>query len=118
MGAALPRPVQWGMRLALEGRHDELRGADNSSAAIAAALREVRSAPRPFAAMPVVVLSAGRGFPPRFRRHWTALQEGLAAAAPHGRHIVVQGSGHNIHRERPGVVADAILRVVARARGE
>jgi pimeloyl-ACP methyl ester carboxylesterase len=118
MGAALPRAVRWGMRLALEGRHDELRGADNSAVAIAAALREVRSAAQPFADMPVVVLSAGRRFPRRFRQHWTALQEGLAAAAPHGRHIIVEGSGHNLHRDAPGVVADAILQVVDQARGQ
>jgi pimeloyl-ACP methyl ester carboxylesterase len=63
--------------------------------------------------VPVVVMSAARGFPRRFRAHWTRLQAGLAAAAPQGRHVVVEGTGHNIPRNRPGVVAAAILEVVA-----
>ena len=81
-----------------------------------AALRELRAAARPFPDVPVVVLSAARGFPRRFRAHWTRLQAGLAAAAPQGRHVVVDGTGHNIPRNRPDVVADTILAVAAQAR--
>ena len=66
--------------------------------------------------MPVIVLSAARGFPRRFRANWTRLQAGLAAAAPRGRHVVVDGTGHYIPGERPGVVADTILAVAAQAR--
>ena len=68
--------------------------------------------------MPVVVLSAARSFPlpRRFRAHWTGLQAGLAAAAQQGRHVVVDGTGHNIPTHRPDVVADAILAVAAQAR--
>jgi pimeloyl-ACP methyl ester carboxylesterase len=62
-----------------------------------------------------VVLSAARGFPRRFRDHWTRLQAGLAAAAPQGHHIVVDGTGHNIPRDRPEVVVGAILAVAAQA---
>jgi pimeloyl-ACP methyl ester carboxylesterase len=76
-------------------------------------VRELRAAARSFPDVPVVVLSAARGFPRRFRAHWTRLQAGLAAAAPQGRHVVVDGTGHNIPRNRPGVVAAAILEVVA-----
>ena len=65
--------------------------------------------------MPVVVLSANRGFPRRFRAHWTELQASLAASAPRGRHIVVHGSGHQIHRQRPDLVAGAIRQVAAEA---
>ena len=64
--------------------------------------------------MPVVVLSAARGFPRRFRAHWTRLQAALAAA-PRGRHVVVGGTGHNIPRDRPDAVAGAILAVAAQA---
>jgi pimeloyl-ACP methyl ester carboxylesterase len=53
----------------------------------------------------------------RFRANWTALQAGLAAAAPQGRHVVVEDTGHNIPKDRPSVVADAILQVVAQVRG-
>jgi pimeloyl-ACP methyl ester carboxylesterase len=78
-----------------------------------AAVRELRAAASSFPDVPVVVLSAARGLPRRFRANWTRLQAGLAAAAPRGRHIVVEGTGHNIPRNRPGVVAAAILEVVA-----
>ncbi len=99
MANALPRPVRWAMRIAGAGRRDELRGGD--AAASAAVLRELRAAPRQFPEVPVVVLSAARGAPRRFRAHWTGLQAELAAAAPQGRHVVVEGAGHNIPGDRP-----------------
>ena len=82
----------------------------------AAALRELRAAARPFPDVPVVVLSAARGSPRRFRAHWTRLQAGLAAAAPQGRHVIVDGTSHNIPGNRPDVVAGAILAIAAQAR--
>jgi pimeloyl-ACP methyl ester carboxylesterase len=65
------------------------------------------------------VMRAVRGFPlpRRFRAHWTRLQAGLAATAPQGRHVVVDGTGHNIPRNRPDAVAGTILAVAAQARG-
>ncbi len=109
MTGALPRPVRLGLRLARSVRRDELRGGD--AAASLAILWELRGSPRPFPDVPVTVLSAARGFPRRFRAHWTSLQAELAAAAPQGRHVVVPGSGHSIHRDNPAAVADAILRI-------
>lgn len=115
MADALPATVRWGMRLArAASRHDELRGGDR--AASAEIVRELRAADRPFPDVPVEVLSAGRGFPRRFRAQWTALQAELAAAAPRGRHLVVGRTGHNLPDLRPGAVADAILRVVTEVR--
>jgi pimeloyl-ACP methyl ester carboxylesterase len=114
IASALPRPVRWGMRIARAGHRDELRG--GNTAAGAAVLRELRAASRPFPDVPVVVLSAARGVPRRFRAHWTGLQAGLAAAASQGRHVVVEGTGHNIPGDRPDAVADAILEVLAQAR--
>ncbi len=108
---ALPRVARPGLRLARLGRPDELRGGD--TAASLALLRELRRTQPPFPDVPVVVLSATRGFPRRFRAHWTELQAGLAASAPRGRHIVVHGSGHQIHRQRPDLVASAIRQVAA-----
>lgn len=64
--------------------------------------------------VPMTVLSAARGLPPRLRRPWTRIQEGLAEAAG-GEHMVVD-TGHSIHQERPDIVATAILGVVERAR--
>jgi hypothetical protein len=79
-------------------------------------MRELRTAARPFPDVPVVVLSAARGFPRRFRAHWTHLQAELAAAAPQGRHVVVDGSGHQIPMDRPDAVADTILAVATQTR--
>jgi len=101
------------MRIKRAVLRDELH--DDAPATLAA-MRELRAAGRAFPDVPVVVLSAARGFPRRFRRHWTRLQEGLAAAALQGRHVVVDGTGHNIPRDRPDVLAGTILAVAARAR--
>ena len=113
MENGLPLPLQWGWRIMRAVFPDELH--DDAPATLAA-MRDLRTAARPFPDVPVVVLSAARGFPRRFRAHWTRLQAGLAAAAPQGRHIVVDGTGHDIPRDRPDVVADTILAVAAQVR--
>lgn len=113
MESGLTMPLQLGMRVWRAAFRDELR--DDVPATIAA-LQELRAAATPFPDVPVVVLSAARGFPRRFRAHWTSLQAGLAATAAQGRHVVVDGTGHNIPRNQPGVVADTILAVAAQAR--
>jgi pimeloyl-ACP methyl ester carboxylesterase len=113
MESLLPLPVQWGWRIMHAVLPDELH---DDAPVTAAAMREMRAAVRPFPDVPVVVLSAARGFPRRFRAHWTGLQAGLAAAAPQGRHVIVDGTGHNIPRDRPDVVAGTILAVAAQAR--
>jgi pimeloyl-ACP methyl ester carboxylesterase len=113
MESLLPLPLQWGWRVMRTVFPDELH---DDAPVTAAAMRELRVAARPFPDVPVVVLSAARGFPRRFRAHWTRLQAGLASAAPQGRHVVVDGTGHNIPRDRPDVVAGTILAVAAQAR--
>ena len=113
MESGLPLPLQWGWRIMRAVFPDELH--DDAPATLAA-MRDLRTAARPFPDVPVVVLSAARGFPRRFRAHWTRLQAAVAAAAPQGRHIVVNGTGHDIPRDRPDVVADAILAVAAQVR--
>jgi len=111
--SGLPLAFRWGWRIVRAVHPDELHG---DVTAADAALGELRAAARPFPDVPVVVLSAARGFPHGFRAHWTRLQAGLAAAAPRGRHVVVDGTGHNIPKNRPDVVADTILAVAAQAR--
>lgn len=44
---------------------------------------------------------------------WLALQDELAALSTRSTHIVVQGSGHAIHLDRPDQVIEAIRQVVA-----
>jgi len=113
MEGLLPLLLRWGWRIMLSVHPDELH--DDAPVTLAA-VREMRAAARPFPDVPVVVLSAARGFPRRFRACWTRLQAGLAAAAPQGRHAVVSGTGHNIPRDRPDVVAGTILAVAAQVR--
>jgi pimeloyl-ACP methyl ester carboxylesterase len=115
MDGALPPPVRWGWRLLNAVRPDELHG---DAPVTMAAIRELRAAARSFPDVPVIVLSAARGLPRKFRARWTTLQAGLAEAAPHGRHLVVDRTGHNIPGHRPDAVADAILAVAARAAGQ
>jgi pimeloyl-ACP methyl ester carboxylesterase len=115
MESGLPVPVRLGMRAWRAAFPDELR---HDVPATFAALQELRGAATPFPDVPVVVLSAARGFPRGFRAHWTSLQAGLAAAAARGRHVVVDGTGHNIPKNRPGVVAETIMAVVAQVRGD
>jgi pimeloyl-ACP methyl ester carboxylesterase len=113
MESLLPLPVRWGWRAMLTVFPDELH---EDAPVTMAAVQELRAAATRFPDVPVVVLSAARGFPRRFRAQWTRLQAGLAAAARQGRHVVVGGTGHNIPRGRPDVVADTILAVAAQAR--
>ena len=115
LDSALPLPVRWGWQVTRTVFPDELR---EDAPVTLAALRELRTADRSFPDVPVAVMSAARGFPRRFRADWTRLQAGLAAAAPQGRHLVVEGTGHNIPRNRPGVVARAILEVVAQTQAD
>jgi pimeloyl-ACP methyl ester carboxylesterase len=112
MESRLPAPIQWVLRIKRAVHPDELH--DDAPVTLAA-VREMRAAARPFPDVPVVVLSAARGFPRQFRAHWTRLQAGLAAAAPQGRHVVVDGTGHNIPKHRPDVVASTILAIAAQA---
>jgi pimeloyl-ACP methyl ester carboxylesterase len=113
MDSELPLSIRWGWQVMRAFFPDELR---EDAPVTLAALRELRAAAKPFPDVPVVVLSAARGLPRRFRANWTRLQTELAAAAPQGRHVIVEGTGHNIPKNRPDVVADAILEIVARAR--
>jgi pimeloyl-ACP methyl ester carboxylesterase len=75
------------------------------------AIRQIRAASA-FPEIPVTVLSATTGLPPRTRERWTALQAGLAQAARYGEHIVADGTGHAIHQERPELVTAAAARVL------
>jgi pimeloyl-ACP methyl ester carboxylesterase len=80
---------------------------------------------RPHPPVPLVVLTHGRAAtaderPPGWpvaeeERVFAEMHGALAASTPGGRHLVVAESGHDIHRERPGAVVEAIRDVRARA---
>jgi pimeloyl-ACP methyl ester carboxylesterase len=101
-------------------RRSQVRASRAELRGIAASVPLLRQARAAAAAsppgVPLVVLSATRGLPPRLRRHWTTLQAGVAAAAGQGRHIVVADASHAIHHDRPDLVAAIVLDVVEQAR--
>ncbi|WP_308257349.1 alpha/beta fold hydrolase [Pseudonocardia lacus] len=74
--------------------------------AFTAGLAEVRDAPPTPPRVPVTVLSAGT------RPELIAAHERYAAGLPDGRHVLVAGSGHDIHLERPALVAEEIRRML------
>ena len=104
---------------AAHGRRQQVRASRDELRGIAASTPLIRQAHAASSLpdVPVVVLSATRGFPPRFREGWTALQAGTTAAT-RGRHIVVADAGHVIHHDWPELVAEAVLEVVEEARRE
>ena len=73
MESKLPRPLQWGWRIMRTVFPDELH--DDAPATLAA-MRELRAAARPFPDVPVVVLSAARGFPTDSARAGRACRQG------------------------------------------
>jgi pimeloyl-ACP methyl ester carboxylesterase len=89
-----------------------------------AEMKPLRRSPR---RLPVFVLSAYYGFSApqgvwhRFselvNRTWKRSQLYLARLHPNTKRVVAFGSGHQIHVNRPALVARFVLRMVARARG-
>jgi pimeloyl-ACP methyl ester carboxylesterase len=89
-----------------------------------AEMKPLRRTPR---RLPVFVISASWGFSPptgvwrKFavlvNRTWKRSQLYLASLHPHTKRVVAFGSGHQVHVNRPGLVARYVLGMVARARG-
>ena len=89
--SALPLPAQWGWRVINAVFPDELH--DDAPVTLAA-MRELRAAAKPFPDVPVVVLSAARGFPPPVSRALDA----PAGSARRGRPA---GTPRRRRRHRP-----------------
>ena len=71
--------------------------------------------------IPVTVLSAGanmRGGYSDLQEQVTNLQALMTADSEQGRHLVVRGSGHNIHREVPHSVELEVARLIALYRAD
>ena len=81
MESGLPLALRWGWRVTRAVRPDELHGDVTASDA---ALRELRAAARPFPDVPVVVLSAARGFAPPVPRALDAPAGGARRGRPAG----------------------------------
>jgi len=88
---------------------------------------EIKRKRRPPRGIPTVVISADYGFgtPTGISHHFAALvnrtwkrsQRYLTSLRPGIKHVIAYGSGHQIHVNRPGLVARKVLGVVARDRG-
>ncbi len=63
---------------------------------------------------PLVVLTEGR----RKTEFWHAMQEQFTELSDSSEWQVVSGAGHFIHQDEPGIVVDAVRRVVESARGQ
>lgn len=63
---------------------------------------------------PLVVLTEGQ----RRMEFWHAMQEQFTELSDSSEWQVVNGAGHFIHQDEPGIVVDAVRRVVESARGQ
>lgn len=82
---------------------------------------QIRRDARPFGALPLVVLTAGRmspipGFSPdemrSFRDAWRALHQDIAARSTNSHWIIAEKSAHYIQRDEPELVTAAVKEVV------
>jgi pimeloyl-ACP methyl ester carboxylesterase len=72
-----------------------------------------------FPSVPLIVLTqsnAAQRWPAQLGKVWAASQRNLVKLSSLGRIKVLDGSGHNVHLDRPEVVVRAILNVVRAAR--
>lgn len=73
----------------------------------------------PFPPVPLIVLTqrkAASKWPGGLGKVWVAAQRNMAKMSALGRFKVAEGSGHNVHKDRPDVVVRAVLNVVTAAR--
>jgi pimeloyl-ACP methyl ester carboxylesterase len=98
--------------------------ATDEMVALADSLNHVRRIRVPLSGLPVVVIRHGRtmgqeagvpaGLEDEVEAAWRRMQDDLATISTDSRLVVADGSGHDIHLERPELVTDAIRDVVAR----
>lgn len=81
-------------------------------------LKQTRRA-GPFPDVPLIVLTQSNAtsrWPKGLRKVWEASQQSLAKMSRLGRIKVCDDAGHNVHKDRPDVVVQAVLNVVRAAR--
>jgi len=82
---------------------------------------------KPMPIVPYIVLTAGdrsKGMPPIFSKEANQamvdlgieLQKKLAALIPGGKHIIVEGAGHNLHVEKPEALIKPITNMIEQVR--
>lgn len=86
----------------------------NELAATATTTKQARRA-GPFPKVPLIVLTQRRAethWPSGLGSTWVAAQRNMVKMSVLGRMEVCEGSGHNVHKDRPDVVVQAVLNVV------
>jgi pimeloyl-ACP methyl ester carboxylesterase len=116
---AMVSPEQWAALQELEAQFSDFERIDEESS-----WDQVRAAgdASPLRPMPLVVLAAGQSTDPSFLPpDWPLAEEeqlhrdeqkDLAARVPGGQYQLVEGSGHYIQLEQPGLVIEAIATVI------
>ncbi len=98
--------------------------ATDEMVALADSLNHVRRIRVPLGDLPVVVIRHGRtmgqeagvpaGLEDEVEAAWRRMQHDLTTISTDSRLVVADGSGHDIHLERPDLVADAVREVLSR----
>lgn len=73
-----------------------------------------RNAPK-FPEVPITVLTAGKSSPlenKNIRKKWLEFQVELSNLSSKSKHLVVEESGHYIHRNEPNIAIEEILRIL------
>jgi pimeloyl-ACP methyl ester carboxylesterase len=82
-------------------------------AGVAPSQAAMRAGP-PFPDVPLVVVAAtDHADTPEREALWLDVQRRTAALSPQGRLVIAEGSGHFVQQDRPQVVVDAVLDVLA-----
>ena len=70
----------------------------------------------PFPNVPIVVLTAGKKSSPlesdQMRKKWLAFQKDIASLSENSKHIIVEGSGHYIHKDKPHAFVDEMIKMI------
>jgi pimeloyl-ACP methyl ester carboxylesterase len=85
--------------------------------ALVAELRSIRAPARPPYDPRLVTVPVTAAHGSESRAHHQETARVLAAAAPHGELVVVEGAGHGVHLTHPAAVADLVRQAVGRATG-
>ncbi len=77
---------------------------------------DFKNAP-PFPDIPLSVLTAGKKSSPlendKMRKKWLEFQNELAALSKNSNHLIVNGSGHYVHKDKPAIVLHEVKRIIA-----
>ena len=77
-----------------------------------------------FGNTPLIVIAAGRSNPAfgeeaeAYQKFWIEESRALSRLSTAGEFVLAEGSGHQIHRDAPGLVLASIRKLIARGRHE